>query len=302
MDERRIPITTPSGTFEVRTQSIGDNPTMRLLLLHGGPGATHEYFEVLADHLPAQGIELIYYDQLGSFGSDQPDDMSLWDLTRFIDEVEQVRVALGLDARNFFLLGHSWGGLLGMEYALAHGGNLKGLIVSNMMASIPAYNRYAHDVLMPQMDQSALARILDLEAAEDYDNPEYEELLIEHFYVFHVLRRPADEWPEEVTRSFGHLNKQVYVHMQGPSEMGARGTLVEWDRFDDLTDITVPALVIAATHDTMDPEYLRAMSEQMPHGQYLLCPEGSHMAMHDDTETYAAGLARFIRDVDATSA
>jgi len=302
MTVRRIPITTPSGTFEVWTQSVGDSPTMRLLLLHGGPGATREYFEILADYLPAEGIELIYYDQLGSFGSDQPDDLSLWDLPRFVDEVEQVRVALGLDASNFYLLGHSWGGLLGMEYALTHGQHLKGLIVSNMMASVPAYNRYAHDVLMPQMDQAALARILELEAAEDYDNPEYEDLLMEHFYVFHVLRRPADEWPEQVTRSFGHLNKQVYVHMQGPSEMGARGTLIEWDRFDELATITVPTLVIAATHDTMDPDYLRDMAERLPNGEYLLCWDGSHMAMHDDEERYATGLIDFIRSVDDATA
>ena len=269
---RRIPISTPTGTFEVQVQAIGDSPSMRLLLLHGGPGATHEYFEILADHLPQAGIELIYYDQLGSYQSDQPDDLSLWDLPRFVDEVEQVRQALDLDADDFFLLGHSWGGILGIEYALKHGQHLKGLIVSNMMASIPAYNRYAHDVLMPQMDQSVLARILELEDAEDYDNPEYEELLMEHFYVFHVLRRPVEEWPECVVRSFDHINKQVYVHMQGPSEMGAKGTLVEWDRFDDLADVTVPTLVIGASHDTMDPDYLRAMANRLPAGGTCTAP------------------------------
>ena len=295
---RRIPISTPAGTFEVQTQVVGDSPTIKLLLLHGGPGATHEYFEILGDFLPDAGVELIYYDQLGSFGSDQPDDMSLWDLPRFVEEVEQVRQALDLDASNFFLLGHSWGGILGIEYALKYGQHLKGLIVSNMMSSIPAYNRYAQDVLMSQMDQSALARILEIEATEDYDNPEYEDLLMEHFYVFHVLRRPAEEWPECVVRSFDHINKQIYVHMQGPSEMGARGTLVEWDRFDDLPAIAVPALVIGAAHDTMDPDHLRAMAERFPNGQYLHCPEGSHMAMYDDTETYVTGLVDFLHSVD----
>ena len=296
---RRIPITTPAGTFEVQTQAVGESPTIKLLLLHGGPGATHEYFEIFADHLPDAGVEIIYYDQLGSFGSDQPDDMSLWDLPRFVEEVEQVRQALGLDSTNFFLLGHSWGGILGIEYALKYGQHLKGLIVSNMMSDVPAYNRYAHDVLMPQMDQVVLARILEIEAAEDYDNPEYEELLMEHFYVFHVLRRPAEEWPECVTRSFGHINKQVYVHMQGPSEMGARGTLVEWDRFDDLAGITVPTLVIGARHDTMNPDHLRAMAERFPRGEFLFCPEGSHMAMYDDSATYLPGLISFLHGVDA---
>jgi proline iminopeptidase len=298
-DSRRIPIRTPGGTFEVWTRRVGESPTIRLLLLHGGPGATHEYFEGFADHLPHQGVELIYYDQLGSFASDQPDDPSLWDLPRFVDEVEQVRVALGLDASNFYLLGHSWGGLLGIEYALAHGEHLKGLIVSNMMASIPAYNQYARDVLMPQIDPSVLARITELEAAEDYSNPEYEELLMEHHYVFHVLRAPADQWPECVVRSFEHLNQQVYVPMQGPSELGARGSLVEWDRFADLGRIDVPTLTIGARHDTMDPEHMRAMAAALPRGRHLHLPGGSHMAMFDDEERYFAGLIEFIRAVEA---
>lgn len=296
---RLIPITTPSGTFNVWTKRVGENPTAKVLLLHGGPGATHEYFENFADHLPDAGIEFIYYDQLGSRASDQPTDSSLWELPRFVDEVEQVRQQLGLDSSNFYLLGHSWGGLLGIEYALAHGENLKGLIVSNMMSSIPAYNEYASSVLMPEVDQVALARIKELEANEDYDNPEYEALLMEHFYVFHVLRAPAEEWPECVARSFGNINKDIYVRMQGPSELGASGSLVEWDRFADLSSITVPTLTIGARYDTMDPDHMRAMAEAMPRGRHLHLPEGSHMAMFDDEQRYFAGLLDFIREVES---
>lgn len=299
MAERRIPISTPVGDFTVWTNTHGSNPRMRLLLLHGGPGATAEYFEGLTAALAAEGVEVIEYDQLGSFRSDQPDDASLWDLGRFIGEVEQVRVALGLDRDSFYLLGHSWGGLLGIEYALAHGQHLKGLIVSNMMASIPEYNRYAREVFMPAMDQTALARIQELEAAGQFTDPEYEELLMEHHYVHHVLRAPAEEWPEPVVRSFGHLNQAVYVPMQGPSELGASGLLVEWDRFDSLPDIEVPTLVISGEHDTMAPDYMRSMSEVLPQGRLLHCPEGSHMAMWDDAEVYAQGVLAFLRDVDA---
>ena len=138
-----VPITTPKGEFRVWTKRVGNNPTAKLLLLHGGPAATHEYFEAADSYLPAAGIEYYYYDQLGSAYSDQPDDPDLWDLERFVDEVEQVRQALGLDSDNFFLLGHSWGGILAVEYALRHQRHLKGLVISNMMASIPAYNAYA---------------------------------------------------------------------------------------------------------------------------------------------------------------
>jgi proline iminopeptidase len=294
-----IPINTPKGTFNVWTKRVGNNPAIKLLLLHGGPGATHEYFEAFDSYLPAAGIEYYYYDQLGSAYSDQPNEPDLWDLPRFVEEVEQVRQALGLDRNNFFLLGHSWGGILAMEYALKYQQNLKGLIISNMMASIPAYNEYAEKVLMPAMDQAALAEIKRLEAAKDFENPRYMELLIPNHYVHHVLRMPADQWPEPIKRAFKHLNPAVYVPMQGPSELGASGKLVNWDRTADLSQIAPPTLVIGAQYDTMDPKHMEMMSKTVQKGRYLYCTQGSHMAMYDDQKVYVDGLIQFLRDVDA---
>jgi proline iminopeptidase len=295
---RLIPIDTPKGQFRVWTKRVGNAPTMRLLLLHGGPGSTHEYFEAFDSFLPAAGIEYYYYDQLGSFYSDQPEDPDLWDLSRFVEEVEQVRQALGLDRDSFFLLGHSWGGILANEYAFKYGQHLKGLIISNMMASCPAYNAYATDVLMPTMDQAALAEAKAFEASGDYANPRYMEILMEHHYIHHVLRMPIDEWPDPVNRGFGHMNQAIYVPMQGPSELGLSGKLSDWDRTGDLGKIAVPTLVIGAQHDTMDPEHMRWMAGAYQHGRYLHCPNGSHMAMYDDQETYVNGLIAFIHDVD----
>jgi len=295
---KRIPIETPKGSFNVWTKRVGNHPSLKVLLLHGGPGATHEYFEAFDSYLPGAGIEYYYYDQLGSAFSDQPEDPDLWEVPRFVDEVEQVRQALGLGRENLVLLGHSWGGILAIEYALAHPQHLKGLVISNMMSSIPQYNRYAHDVLMPQMDQAVLREILDLEARRAFDDPRYEELLMGSFYVDHFLRLPLAEWPDPVLRSFGRLNRTIYVPMQGPSEMGASGKLELWDRSGDLSRIAVPTLVVGAGHDTMDPAHMAWMAEQMPRARYLLCPEGSHMAMYDDQQTYFEGLIRFLRDLD----
>lgn len=137
-----------------------------------------------------------------------------------------MRRALDLGPESFYLLGHSWGGILAIEYALAHPQRLEGLIVSNMMASIPAYNEYARTMLMPAMDQAVLAEIQAFEAAGDTTNPRYMELLMEHHYVHHVLRRPADEWPEDAVLGFDRINPQIYVPMQGPSELGASGKLL----------------------------------------------------------------------------
>jgi proline iminopeptidase len=294
---RRIPITTPAGAFKVWTRRFGNNPDIKLLLLHGGPGATHEYFEPCDSYLPSANIEYYFYDQLGSYYSDQPDNPELWDIPRFVDEVEQVRIALGLNSSNFFLLGHSWGGILALEYALAHQKNLKGLVISNMMASIPAYNAYAERVLMPAIEPAALAEIKALEAAKDYENPRYMELLMQHHYVDHVLRIPLGEWPDSAERCFKHINSKVYIPMQGPSELGASGKLVDWDRTKDLNRITVPTMTIGAHHDTMDPAHMEWMAGQVRNGRYLDCPNGSHMAMFDDQERYFSGLIDFLRDV-----
>lgn len=293
-----IPIETPKGTFRVWTKRTGNHPTMKLLLLHGGPAATHEYFEAFDSYFPAAGIEYYYYDQLGSFYSDQPDEPDLWELPRFVEEVEQEHRALKLDNTNFYLLGHSWGGILAIEYALKYQAHLKGLIISNMMASIPAYNEYAEKVLMPSMDQAVLAEIKRLEAAGDIENPRYMELLIPHHYEYHILRMPAAEWPDPVNRAFKHINPKIYVPLQGPSELGASGKLLNWDRTADLGKITVPTLSIGARHDTMDPKHMEWIAGAVQHGRFLFCPNGSHMAMYDDQATYCRGVIQFIQDVE----
>ncbi len=296
---RLIPITTPRGTFNVWTKRVGNNPRIKLLLLHGGPGATHEYFEAFDSYLPAAGIEYYFYDQLGSFYSDQPDAPDLWSIPRAVEEVEQVRQALGLDRENFYLLGHSWGGILALEYALKYQQHLKGLIISNMMASIPAYNEYAARVLMPAMDQKGLAEIKQLEAAGKYSDQRYMDLLMQHHYIYHVLRMPADQWPDPVNRAFKHINPAIYVPMQGPSELGASGKLLNWDRTADLGKISVPTLTIGGRYDTMDPAHMEMMSKAVQRGRFLYLPTGSHMSMYDDQQRYVAGLIAFLRDVDA---
>lgn len=296
---KMIPVSTPSGKFRVWTKRVGNNPTARVLLLHGGPGMTHEYLEAFDSYFPGAGIEYYYYDQLGSHYSDQPDAPELWEVDRFVEEVEQVRQALGLDAGNFYLYGHSWGGALALEYALKHQQHLKGLIISNMMASGPAYQKYAEDVLMPEMDPVVLGEIKAIEAAGDFENPRYMELLMPAHYERHILRMPAATWPDPVMRGIAHVNPSVYVPMQGPSELGISGVLGEWDRSGDLRQIRVPTFVIGARYDTMDPGYLEWMAGQLPNGSFLYCPEGSHLALYDDQQTYFDGLIGFIRSVEA---
>lgn len=297
---KMIPIKTSAGEFNVWTKRVGNNPDMKVLLLHGGPGGTHEFFECFDSYFPNAEIEYYYYNQLESAYSDQPNDSSLWTVDRFVDEVEQVRIALGLDHTNFYLLGVSWGGALGIEYALKYQENLKGLIVSNMVSSIPYYNKYANEVLALQLPDNVLKEIKELEAREAYHDPRYMELLLKHYYTEHLLRMPLEDWPEPVSRMFANLNHDIYVAMQGPSEFGVVGdaTLKNWDRSADLVKITVPTLTIGGKFDTMDPEHMEWMAGEVQNGKYLHCPNGSHSAMYDDQEIYFDGLIQFIKDVD----
>ena len=293
---KMVPIKTPVGNFKVWTKRFGNNPRIKVLFLHGGPAATHEYFECFESFFPQEGFEFYEYDQLGSFYSDQPKDSSLWTIDRFVDEVEQVRQALGMNKDNFYLLGSSWGGILAMEYAFKYQDNLKGLLISNMMSSCPDYGKYADEVLAKQMKPEVVKEVKDLEAKGQYTSPRYMELLLPNFYKEHLCR--LAEWPDAVNRSFNHINSEIYVMMQGPSEFGISGRLANWDRKADLPKLKIPTLTIGGNHDTMDPEHMKWMSTQVQQGRFLLCPNGSHLSMWDDQKTYMDGVIKFIKDVD----
>ncbi|WP_228853501.1 proline iminopeptidase-family hydrolase [Aegicerativicinus sediminis] len=296
---KMIPIETEKGTFNVYTKRVGNNPKMRLLLLHGGPGGTHEEFGNFEGFLPKEEIEYIYYDQLDSYYSDKPNDSTLWTTEHFVEEVEQVRKALNLTKDNFYLLGQSWGGILAMEYALKYQDNLKGLVVCNMMASAPAYGKYAHEVLGPQMDPDIFKEIMDMEANQEFDDPRYSELLMNHYYTEHILRMPVEEWPKSINLLFEHLNPNIYVYMQGHSEFGISGnaTLKNWDITDRLKEISVPTLILGAKYDTMDPEHMKWMATEVQNGRSVIT-NGSHVSQFDDPDTFFPAVINFIKDVD----
>ncbi len=293
---RMIPIKTPIGEFKVWTKRFGTNPKIKILLLHGGPAMTHEYMECFETFFQREGFEFYEYDQLGSYYSDQPTDSSLWTTERFVEEVEQVRQAIGADSSNFYVVGNSWGGILGMEYALKYQKNMKCLVVSNMMASAPKYGQYANEVIAKQMDANVLAEIRAIEAKGNFSDPRYMELLIPNFYHKHLCR--LEEWPDGFNRTMKHVNVEVYTMMQGPSEFGISGRLANWDITERLKEIVVPTLMIGAKYDTMDPKVMEEQSKLVKKGRYLYCPNGSHLAMWDDQEVYMKGVIRFIKDVN----
>jgi proline iminopeptidase len=295
---RMIPITVPDGReFKVFTQKVAatktDAPPIKMLLLHGGPGCTYEYFESFADFLPQEGIEFYYYDQLGSYHSDQPDDKSLWTVERFLDEVEQVRTALGLE--DFYLFGNSWGALLGMEYGIKYGAHLKGLILSNMTASVPSYLKYINH-LRNQMPAETVAIYEKYEALDELEHPEYQAALTA-LYNLHICR--VVPWPEPVQRMFDHLATPVYNTMQGNNEFVVTGTFKDWDRWADLHRITAPTLISVGAHDSMSVADIQEMGRRIPNSRVDVCPNGSHLSFWDDQEHYFPALIKFVQDVEA---
>jgi proline iminopeptidase len=279
--------------YKVCTKRHGNSP-MKVLLLHGGPAGTHEYMESFQSFFPQANIEFYDYDQLGSYRSDQPDSMALYSIERFVEEVEQVRVALGLDSSNFFLLGHSWGGILALEYALKYQQNLKGLIVSNMTADFHKYAAY-NNTLREQLRPSLIDTLKAFEDKGLYSDPLYLLLVEKEFYAKHICR--IYPFPEPVARSFKHFNMEVYAYMQGPSEFVPGGILKDWSVWDRLKELRVPTLTVGAKYDSMNPNEMKEMATLVQNGQYVYCPNGSHMALWDDQQVYMDGVVRFVHGV-----
>ncbi len=286
---RMVPVV--GGKYKVWTKRMGRGP-VKVLILHGGPGFSHDYLEALESFLPQAGIEMYYYDQLGCGNSDHPDDPSLWTLARYTEEVEEVRRGLGLD--HFVLYGHSWGGILCMEYALNYQQHLRGLVISNMTAGTKSYLKHTES-LKQLLPPDSLARLQALEAKQDYDSPEYMKIMLDELYPQMICR--TKPWPEPVNRALRLANDKIYNQMQGKSEFLVTGNLKDWERWDRLHEIKVKTLSIGAKWDEMDPEDMKKIAATVANGTYAYCPTGSHLCMWDDQEVYFHNLLEFLKTV-----
>lgn len=280
-------ITLSSG-HKVWTQRLGRGET-KVLLLSGGPGLSHEYMQCFAEFLPKNGYELYFYDQLGCGQSDKPTDKSLWALPRFVDEVDEVRAALGLD--QMIIVGHSWGSILGIEYALRNPNRLAAFVLSNMSASFADYGAYVQR-LRQQMPQDVQARMTALELANETTGDEYQGLLAKYLYGEYICRLAT--WPDPVQRSLNGLNTDIYVTMQGPDEFTPSGNLRDWNRWADLHRMQTPTLVMGARYDEMNPDSERREAALIPNAELFISKVGSHLAMWDDQENYFAALLAFL--------
>ncbi len=286
MAESISKIKVEGGIVYAKTVGTGSK---KLLLLHGGPGLTHEYFENFTEQLKDQDVQLIYYDQLGSYFSDQPEDTSLYNIERFVEEIRTLVTNLGLT--DFYILGHSWGGTLLIEYALKYPTELRGIIISNMMSDFGAYQTYVEEQFstFPEDVQEKFNKLIDQKAFAD---PEFQQLVFQYWYTPYMCR--LNPWPDAMNRTLQHLAAPVLMTILGPNPFKVLGTLKNWNRYNDLKKINTPTLVIGAEYDSMDAKHLRKMANQLPNGTYAHCPNGSHFSMWDDTDIYFDSVKDFI--------
>ncbi len=265
-----------------------------LLCLHGGPGAAHDYLEALAA-LTATGRRVIFYDQLGCANSSIPESRpELWTVGLYVEEVDVVRQALGLERTH--LLGQSWGGMLGMEYALTQPQGIVSLTIASSPCSMALWLEEANrlrEELPPEVQRTLLAH----EAAGTTDSPEYEAAM-SVFYQRHVCR--LDPMPEPVQRSFAKLaaNPEVYHTMNGPSEFHVVGTLKTWDVCDRLGEITIPTLVTSGRFDEATLRIAETVTHGIPGAQWVVFEESSHMAHAEQPEAYIEVLDAFLGQVE----
>jgi proline-specific peptidase len=290
--------TVPFQGYRTWYQVVGELPVadkkLPLLVLHGGPGAPHDYLEDLA-RLADDGRTVVFYDQIGCGKSDHPDDPSLWVMDTFVEEITAVRDALGLD--RVHLLGHSWGGWLALEYVLGRPSGLASLVLASTCASLPAFA--AETRRLKESLPADVQEVIDRhESSGTTDDPAYEEATMAYFTQW--LCR-LDPWPEHVLRAFGNLNEEVYGTMQGP-EWNVTGNLKDWDVTARLGELDLPVLVTSGRYDEVTPALVEPLVEGIRGAESVVFEESAHMATAEEPDRYRELLESFLVRVEAASA
>lgn len=280
-------IDVPGG--KVWYREVGEGDGAPLLCLHGGPGSTHhnlEALEALGDRR-----RVIFYDQLGCGESDRPDNPALWTLGRFVEELAQVRAALGLNRPHLF--GSSWGGVLALQYVLDRRPDLGSLILCGSPASMP---RWVADCaeLLEQQDPEVVKVIRDHEASGFTACPEYQAAIL-GFYREHFCR--MNPWPDCLERSFAESGAAVYHVMNGPSEFSVTGNLKDWDVMDRLGEITIPTLVVGGRYDECRPSHLEEMHRRIPGSRLAIIEDASHLCFAERPDEFIALVNSFLGEM-----
>lgn len=281
--------------YQVWYRSVGTTQAGKLpvLCLHGGPGATHDYLEPL-EALADTGRCVIFYDQLGGGNSDQPHDPALWSVALFVEELGAVIAGLGLERLHLF--GQSWGGMLGMEYALTQPAGLASLTVASSPASMIQWVEECNR-LRAELPTDVQATLLRHEQAGTTDSPAYQEAVMV-FNRRYLCR--LDPWPEPLLRSFHKMakNPEVYHTMNGPSEFHITGKFKDWNIIPRLGEIRVPTLVTSGRYDEATPRVAETVHRGIPGSRWVLFEGSSHSAHLEEPERFLKVVADFLDEVE----
>jgi L-proline amide hydrolase len=287
--EGKVPFPIDGDTAETWYRVDGDlrpddpDSPAPLVTLHGGPGATHDYLLALADL--ADGRPVVFYDQIGNGRSTHYPERGadFWTVELFVRELHNLVDALGIAGRHH-VLGSSWGGFLGQEYALTQPPGLRSLVLADTAASFPDFLAEANR-LRRELPPEVEATLQRHEEAGTTDDPEYEEACMV-FYRRHLCR--LEEWPPELVESFEWIARDptVYHTMNGPSEFHVIGSIKDWQVKDRLGEIAVPTLLTSGRYDEATPALQETLREGIPDCEWVLFEESSHTPFVEERERY----------------
>jgi proline iminopeptidase len=282
-DIRRVDV----DGYEVVTYSYGSGENI-LFLLNGGPGLPCDYLRDPHIFLAEEGYRVVAFDQLGCGKSDRPDEPSLWNITRYVEEVETVRKALGLE--KFNLLGQSWGGWLSIEYALTYPDAIQSLVLANTCGDLPHLTTELNR-MRDALGSETVAMMLHHESMGTIDHPEYQAAITILNYR-HVCR--LKEWPSSLLASVNDWNMGPYGTMQGPNEFLYIGNLKDWNRIPEMARLNIPTLIITGTHDEIGPACALRMHNTLPNSKVIVLPNSSHVPFYEEPDDYFATLRSFL--------
>ena len=259
-----------------------------LFLLNGGPGLPCDYLRDPHIHLVEEGYRIVAFDQLGCGNSDRPEDVSLWNINRYVEEVETVRKELGIV--NFHLLGQSWGGWLSIEYALTYPDEIRSLILANTCGDLQHLTTELNR-MREALGSETVAMMLHHEAMGTIDHPEYQAAITILNYR-HVCR--LKEWPSSLLASVDDWNMWPYCTMQGPNEFLYIGNLKDWNRISDMDSLEMPTLIITGTHDEIGPACASRMNNVLPNSEVVVFHNSSHVPFYEEPDLYFKELQIFL--------
>lgn len=273
--------------YKVVTYSYGEGDDV-LFLLNGGPGLPCDYLRDPHIPLADDGYRVVAFDQLGCGNSDRPEDPALWNISRYVEEVETVRQALGLN--NVHLLGQSWGGWLSIEYALTYPKEIRSLILANTCGDLPHLTTELNR-MRDALGSETVAMMLHHESLGTFDHPEYQAAVTILNYR-HVCR--LKEWPDSLLASVNDWNMGPYGTMQGPNEFLYIGNLKDWNRIPDMPQLTMPVMIVTGTHDEIGPACAIRMDNALPNSEVVVLPNSSHVPFFEEPDAYFTALKDFL--------